>query len=545
MKSYPMVSWVAAFCVVAMAAKAEAVTKTFTDGVTTTGASKPYFTTGGILGFTGTATDKVDSTSMVTGMGIEIAGTSSAPDLSDNNGLPIGVRFVYDLSFTVQSTSPNSTLSDGGNNGLAVFTQSETGTNPPNRINPGEQLLFTDIVISNASLIDPLGLIQPGTVSASNALWRALRSSDIGTNARVTTSSDAAGTMNVMNFGGAGNPQIEDNLNAGAFSPMPTVYVTSGGSGSNTGWRIKSIGYQADMSFELAPTQPAERRTFKFFDLAGAYDNQPTHSITDRDTSVTITPVAPPPSEGQQPTVLDTNTTGVGVFSHSDTDPDGNPATMDALGTDGARRIAGDRNEALHFSFDREVSVESITIGNFNFSPTNGGEQMVLSFVSGVNPFEGLTGYSGNYLLTPETLIYTMSEPKAEGGPFLIPFGMGDQSEIIVQAGTVLGLTSLNVQENGILLNMITANLLKTPPGLDGDYNSDGKVDAADYVVWRKDPAAHGGDPAGYDTWRTNFGRTLAPGSGNVLGAVPEAGSAALVILAAACWSIAWRKRAI
>jgi hypothetical protein len=37
------------------------------------------------------------------------------------------------------------------------------------------------------------------------------------------------------------------------------------------------------------------------------------------------------------------------------------------------------------------------------------------------------------------------------------------------------------------------------------DYNGDGNVDAADYVVWRKDPANNGGDPDGYDTWRANF----------------------------------------
>ncbi len=39
-----------------------------------------------------------------------------------------------------------------------------------------------------------------------------------------------------------------------------------------------------------------------------------------------------------------------------------------------------------------------------------------------------------------------------------------------------------------------------------GDYNHDGKVDAADYVLWRKAPDTYGGDPGGYDTWRMNFG---------------------------------------
>jgi hypothetical protein len=67
--------------------------------------------------------------------------------------------------------------------------------------------------------------------------------------------------------------------------------------------------------------------------------------------------------------------------------------------------------------------------------------------------------------------------------------------------------------------------------GLPGDYNNDGQVDAADYVVWRKDPATHGGDPAGYNTWRTNFGAGGA-GSGALSGdfAVPEPASMLLVL---------------
>lgn len=56
---------------------------------------------------------------------------------------------------------------------------------------------------------------------------------------------------------------------------------------------------------------------------------------------------------------------------------------------------------------------------------------------------------------------------------------------------------------------------------LPGDFNSDGKVNAADYVLWRKNPS--GFLPSTYDTWRANFGNP--PGSGSGLGvasAVPE-----------------------
>jgi hypothetical protein len=38
------------------------------------------------------------------------------------------------------------------------------------------------------------------------------------------------------------------------------------------------------------------------------------------------------------------------------------------------------------------------------------------------------------------------------------------------------------------------------------DYNHNNLVDAPDYVLWRKDPTANGGDPDGYNTWRANFG---------------------------------------
>jgi hypothetical protein len=67
------------------------------------------------------------------------------------------------------------------------------------------------------------------------------------------------------------------------------------------------------------------------------------------------------------------------------------------------------------------------------------------------------------------------------------------------------------------------------------DYNRDGKVNAADYVVWRKT----GNTQAGYDAWRANFGRTLSAGgasalpSAGPLPAVPEPTAEVLLALAA------------
>lgn len=66
-----------------------------------------------------------------------------------------------------------------------------------------------------------------------------------------------------------------------------------------------------------------------------------------------------------------------------------------------------------------------------------------------------------------------------------------------------------------------------------GDFNQDGTVDAADYIMWRKTD----GTQAGYDTWRAHFGETVGGGAGaggsdNL--AVPEPTSLAWLLLAAA-----------
>jgi hypothetical protein len=68
---------------------------------------------------------------------------------------------------------------------------------------------------------------------------------------------------------------------------------------------------------------------------------------------------------------------------------------------------------------------------------------------------------------------------------------------------------------------------------LEGDHNGDGIVDAADYVAWRKNPTAFGGD-AGYDDWVANFGEP-GPGGGNGGSAVPEPAAGLLALVAAAC----------
>jgi hypothetical protein len=64
-----------------------------------------------------------------------------------------------------------------------------------------------------------------------------------------------------------------------------------------------------------------------------------------------------------------------------------------------------------------------------------------------------------------------------------------------------------------------------------GDFNLDGQVDAADYVMWRK----NGGSTEDYNLWLEQFGTTGGSGGSAVAG-VPEPASLAIVSVAAGCW---------
>jgi hypothetical protein len=88
-----------------------------------------------------------------------------------------------------------------------------------------------------------------------------------------------------------------------------------------------------------------------------------------------------------------------------------------------------------------------------------------------------------------------------------------------------------------------------TAPGIGGDYNGNGVVDAADYTVWRdhlgqnfplqnRDPGASGPIGQGdYDFWAAHFGKS-ASGAG-AQAAVPEPSGLTLVglgLLGVAIW---------
>jgi hypothetical protein len=99
---------------------------------------------------------------------------------------------------------------------------------------------------------------------------------------------------------------------------------------------------------------------------------------------------------------------------------------------------------------------------------------------------------------------------------FLLDFSQS--FDVISISGTRSGVF-LGLPEGGLVGNFDEQDLFITyqagdgndialfTAGLPGDYNEDGNVDAADYVVWRN----NGGTQQEYHTWRAHFGE---PGSG-------------------------------
>jgi hypothetical protein len=111
--------------------------------------------------------------------------------------------------------------------------------------------------------------------------------------------------------------------------------------------------------------------------------------------------------------------------------------------------------------------------------------------------------------------------------------------------GTTPAGFSYSLVDTGSLINLSVV-----APGLPGDFNEDDKVDAADYVIWRKNETANVALPNDnglatqaerFDLWRANFGNMTMPGGGSG-GAVPEPATLVMLIVGMAAVALGRRR---
>jgi T5SS/PEP-CTERM-associated repeat protein len=115
---------------------------------------------------------------------------------------------------------------------------------------------------------------------------------------------------------------------------------------------------------------------------------------------------------------------------------------------------------------------------------------------------------------------------------------VGNLFEVVHANGGIIGgfdTVSLPAIPNGmgwaLIYTGVSVFLNVQSATLSGDFNSDGKVDAADYVVWRKTGIS---GPQGYNDWRAHFGQTPGSGAAARITAVPEPATLVLLMFAAA-----------
>jgi hypothetical protein len=172
--------------------------------------------------------------------------------------------------------------------------------------------------------------------------------------------------------------------------------------------------------------------------------------------------------------------------------------------------------------------------GGFNLSTTS------VQFLTGSLAYRSSTGDAGSESIVGES--GTMS-------------GMGSLTSELITGGALETLsipinssftipvgdsTTVNLRLTGEIV--ATAVLRRNPPG---DFNTDGVIDAADYVVWR-DRLGTTFTLADYEVWRTHFGQPAnssdtfqRAASGSA--AVPEPTILAIAALAIVAIVVSWR----
>lgn len=182
----------------------------------------------------------------------------------------------------------------------------------------------------------------------------------------------------------------------------------------------------------------------------------------------------------------------------------GNPYGVNS----GAAPADGGQMAFLQSSGNGSVTMLSQLVSDFTV-----GHEYRLTFQA-----KAISGFGGANPFSVQVSDGTTTTPLFDGNS-IVPLAEGYRPYASKFIATSHNLT-LSFFDAGLSVNnkvswidsVAIVDITQTVP-LSGDYNGDGNVDVADYVLWRSNPDAHGGSPDGYIAWRANFGNTLGGGS--------------------------------
>jgi hypothetical protein len=179
---------------------------------------------------------------------------------------------------------------------------------------------------------------------------------------------------------------------------------------------------------------------------------------------------------------------------------------------------------------DFEIGTEAHGLGDDHFS--------IFFDADGSGNFTLLSEFTGNAAKSLEEI--EVENGARVPGPVYTGFVLSNQTfkdyTIDLPVGTANAV--IRFESNTTFPNEIIAldDVRVGVKGTTGDFNGNGVVDAADYVLWRNggplqnDPT-QGVQAADYDVWRENFGRTA--GAGSAVASVPEPTALVLMCVAA------------